>query len=429
MSLYELRHKDTVVAVVEFPRNDSTDPVIKEVVNKDYLPLCAQSESKKISKWWKRRAVPASRSDIKQLLRKYNIGTTHQLLLDNLGLSVIDSYWLCPKGKNLSWDSVSFFKNPFNEKIAVVREEDSSNPVEDNGVLPFQSFSPIASLGGELDKKWIKKNGQLYLVKGNMPGNSFQQSLNEVFASKLHKKQGFKNHVEYRLLKFENGSIGCISPCFTSENIEFIPAWEIFEKYGYSDKASYIEQYISNCAKEGINPEEHKQFINYQFLTDFIISNKDRHLSNFGILRDSNNLSGISAAPIFDSGNSMFYDGIAVINYRSLLDIKIYSLYSTERKTIEKLNDLSFVDFDKLPNAEDVKKLYSKDLSLTSFVSRIVDCYEFKKNFAFELQQGSRFSKLSTEITSYYTSLSIAEKEDLSLYWKNRNTKKVAKRY
>ena len=43
----------------------------------------------------------------------------------------------------------------------------------------------------------------MFLVKGNMPGNSFQQSLNEVFASSLHRKQKFDNHVEYKLIKLK----------------------------------------------------------------------------------------------------------------------------------------------------------------------------------------------------------------------------------
>ena len=47
--------------------------------------------------------------------------------------------------------------------------------------------------------------------------------------------------------------------------------------------------------------------MDYQIMTDFIITNVDRHRGNFGILRDANNLRFISPVPIFDSGNSMFF--------------------------------------------------------------------------------------------------------------------------
>ena len=43
-------------------------------------------------------------------------------------------------------------------------------------------------------------------------------------------------------------------------------------------------------------------------MTDYLFSNVDRHLNNIGILRDPNSLKFIDFAPIFDSGNSMFYN-------------------------------------------------------------------------------------------------------------------------
>lgn len=38
---------------------------------------------------------------------------------------------------------------------------------------------------------------------------------------------------------------------------------------------------------------------------DYIIMNEDRHLNNFGIIRDVNSLERISVAPIFDNGESL----------------------------------------------------------------------------------------------------------------------------
>ena len=173
------------------------------------------------------------------------------------------------------------------------------------------------------------------------------------------------------LVKLKNGSIGCISPCFTTDEIELVPAWEIFDKYGYAKNGSYIEQYVSHCAEEGVDKEECRKFLDYQFMIDFIMTNKDRHLSNFGLLRDSRTLECISPAPIFDSGNSMFYDGVAVVNYRSLLDVKIQSLYSTERKTMENVVDPYVVDLSRLPTADDIRSFYEKDPALSAFAARL----------------------------------------------------------
>ncbi len=41
------------------------------------------------------------------------------------------------------------------------------------------------------------------------------------------------------------------------------------------------------------------------YILDFLIMNEDRHLNNFGIIRDVNTLKWIECAPIFDNGQSL----------------------------------------------------------------------------------------------------------------------------
>jgi hypothetical protein len=41
---------------------------------------------------------------------------------------------------------------------------------------------------------------------------------------------------------------------------------------------------------------------------DFFIGNEDRHRGNFGILRNADTLDWVKIAPLFDNGNSLFYD-------------------------------------------------------------------------------------------------------------------------
>ena len=52
------------------------------------------------------------------------------------------------------------------------------------------------------------------------------------------------------------------------------------------------------------------------FILDFIIMNEDRHLNNFGIIRDVNTLKWLDVAPIFDNGmalNIEYYDNNEVM--------------------------------------------------------------------------------------------------------------------
>ena len=55
--------------------------------------------------------------------------------------------------------------------------------------------------------------------------------------------------------------------------------------------------------------------MDYQTLTDFVISNTDEHLVNFGVLRNADTMKLIGPAPIYDSGNSMFYNEDRLIPY------------------------------------------------------------------------------------------------------------------
>ena len=41
------------------------------------------------------------------------------------------------------------------------------------------------------------------------------------------------------------------------------------------------------------------------FILDYLLLNEDRHLNNFGIIRDVNTLKWIDLAPIFDNGQSL----------------------------------------------------------------------------------------------------------------------------
>ncbi len=112
------------------------------------------------------------------------------------------------------------------------------------------NFIPSASLKGDLKKKWIiDEQGARRLVKGNY-GKSCRQSLCEVLATEIHKRQGKFEYTPYSLIQISsNGNkvIGCECPNFTDINTEFIPAIEIINSEKKSSSLSYYDQYIQIC--------------------------------------------------------------------------------------------------------------------------------------------------------------------------------------
>ena len=74
---------------------------------------------------------------------------------------------------------------------------------------------------------------------------------------------------------------------------------------------------------------------------DYLIANTDRHLNNFGAIRNADTLEWIGMAPIFDSGTSLWCE--------QLIDHNPSKPFKTNHKQqIKLVTDFSWLDFTKL---------------------------------------------------------------------------------
>ncbi len=315
--------------------------------NPELLPPAGMKGPDMLRRWWQRRAVPITQGRIRFLLREMGLATPQEYLVKNLGLSLSDHYWIKPIESDVEWDDVNLFTNDFTD--ATVKD----------GVA--HGYSPSSSTQGDLQKFWIIDNGKRQLVKGNWGSNS-QNSLNEVFATLLHEKQGkqpFCAYAHYQTKKMAH--IHCICDCWTSAAIEFIPAIDVIESTKQKCAVSDYEHFINVCVQNGLTESHVRSFLEYQILTDFILTNTDRHLNNFGVLRDTNTLKFVSMAPLFDSGNSMFWDNPLLPEKSLLKDVEINSFYKTEAKMLEQVHDRTNVNLSKLPSVDELIGIYSQD--------------------------------------------------------------------
>lgn len=104
-----------------------------------------------------------------------------------------------------------------------------------------------------------------------------------------------------------------------------------------------------------------RPFLEYQILTDYVITNVDRHLNNFGVLRDTRTLQFVGMAPIFDFGDSMFRDNPGMPEYSDLSDIAVNSFRNTESQLLGYVHDASLIDISKLPSCDELKGIYAMD--------------------------------------------------------------------
>ncbi|MCD7854072.1 MAG: hypothetical protein LUG66_00440 [Clostridiales bacterium] len=375
-NVFCLMHKDDVAAVLSI---DSISGNIVKIAKKcapELLPLGGQKSPEELKKWWARRAVPIAQGNIKKLLMSADIPTTQNLLVRNLGLSLTDHYWIKPIDSGLTWKDVNLYENDFKDKIA---ELNFCNTIAD--LDEATSFYSGSSLQGELEKRWIiGGDGRRFLVKGNY-GNSSQQSGNEVIATLLHSKQKRFPYTEYKFctISSEYGSkIGCISQNFTDVNTEFIPAYEVINSVKKKNDVSDYEHFINVCEQNGLDSGYVRSFLEYQILTDFIITNTDRHYNNFGILRNSENLKFVDAAPIFDSGNSMFWNNPKMPLYNDLTNIKVSGFRGIEKDMLGYITSYENADLNLLPSNTEIEKILQYVNMAEEDISAIVLGYNKK---------------------------------------------------
>ncbi|MCI9077550.1 MAG: hypothetical protein HFH68_01330 [Lachnospiraceae bacterium] len=376
---YFIKHEDKKVAVINI---DDTDNIARiEISNNSdtlrYLPINVK-DKKGLSDWVKNRGIPVTRQDIKFDLKNKS---TFRYMMENLGLSLTDHYWLCPVNEDITWKQINLYKNDFKSAYSLDLCHDISGKT---------NFIPSASLKGDLKKKWIiDENGVRRLVKGNC-NDSCRQSISEVFATEIHKKQGKYNSTPYELIKISsNGKkiTGCQCPNFTSIDTEFIPAIDIVNSRKKPNDKSYYEFYIQICYEHGLNI---RYLMEYQILTDFVISNSDRHLNNFGILRNSKSLNWLQYAPIFDSGNSLFYKSGIIPMGKDLLELGVTSFSSQETGLLKYVRNRGIVDINKLPACDDLYTLLQKDKNTAQDTNEnIVKAYQMKIRYLEDFQNGA----------------------------------------
>ena len=246
--------------------------------------------------------------------------------------------------------------------------DEQADPVE----LPENAFSPSSSVQGELQKKWIIVDDKRCLVKGNHGSNS-QESLNEVVATLLHKKQARQPYVTYNTMRLDgNSQIYCICESFTSDDVELIPAIDVVDSKKKDNATSLYEHFIQVCSEHGLDEGITRPFLEYQIMTDFVLTNTDRHLNNFGVLRDTKTLKFIGMAPIFDSGNSMFWKNPRQPEYDDLVEISVNSFAKDEFRLLGYVKNPSQVDIAKLPHPDELYEIYEKDPLIPSLDSVIM---------------------------------------------------------
>lgn len=298
-----LMNKDVEVMTLEYDSISCSFIKIYNVSNMEYAPYIISRISndndallKRVSRWFLGRGIPSWRDRLDLLLHRLNIIAPNELLNKAFGLSLSDQYWLKPFDTNIKYDDINFFDNDFDysEFLEASLSKNSSTIINENSLK-----TPNNTTDGMLKKAWVIEDGIRYLLKSGYK-TEVLQPFNEVLASEICKRLGF-NHVTYTLDLYKN-TVVSKCPCFINKDIELVTAYQVVSDIWDFNVDSY-EKYISKLEEMGIN--DARREVENMFILDFLIMNEDRHLNNFGIIRDINTLKWVCVAPIFDNGQSL----------------------------------------------------------------------------------------------------------------------------
>lgn len=298
-----LMNKNTKVLEAEYNKKIASFTNIYNIENIDYAPIIIKNALKEnnnnnnitiLTEWFKGRGIPSWRDDLDLLLAKLNITTREELLDKAFGLSLSDQYWIKPYNSNVQYKDINFFEHDFNSadftNITFSNSNDYSTKVN--------LVSPNNTTDGRLKKTWIIENKERYLLKGGYK-NEVLEPFNEVLASMICDRLGIY-HTKYEIDVISNKVVSKCK-CFINSNTELITAHQILHNVCNKEKA--YEEYINILENHNIKNAREK--IEDMFILDYIIMNEDRHLNNFGIIRDVNTLEWLDVAPIFDNGESL----------------------------------------------------------------------------------------------------------------------------
>ncbi len=356
-----LMNKNTEVLVAEYNTVSKFFDRIIEVKNIDYAPYILKSFYIKddindtpfrtnLSEWFRGRGIPNWRDKLDLLLHRLDISAPTELLDKAFGLSLSDQYWLKPYDSNIKYDDINFFDNDFDytEFLAASLSKNSRIITSKESLK-----TPNNTTDGMLKKAWIIEDGTRYLLKSGYK-NEILQPFNEVLASMICDRLDF-NHVPYTLDVYKD-TVVSKCPCFITKDTELITAYQIRNDMKRHDNTDDYEEYIKKLEENGISNAREK--IENMYILDFLIMNEDRHLNNFGIIRDVNTLKWLDVAPIFDNGmalNIQSYDDEELIISgmgRLFYEVKPFDeiikvVHNIKRIDVSKLSDIP-EEFDKL---------------------------------------------------------------------------------
>lgn len=345
---YQLMHKQ--VPVLSFSLDSETSAILRigKIERPEHVPVGIPVRKGVVDRaalnaWWQGRAIPASRQGIHRALEEMSVPSTHALLEKCMGLSLSDQYWVRPADADLQWSQINFFEHPFSEDVGDILFGGASSGD------PINLMSPNNTSDGWLKKKWAIIDGKRCLVKGGS-GATQQEPYNEVFASLLMERLGVP-HASYRLMMQEDFPYSVCEDFITTDT-ELISAWYVMQTQKKENHVSIYQHYLNCCEALGIAGV--RDALDRMLVVDYLLVNEDRHQNNFGVIRNANTLVWEGAAPIYDSGTSLWFDTPTPMIRAEAPRVTSKPFKTSHEEQIKLVSSFDWIDWDALTDLDEL---------------------------------------------------------------------------
>ena len=252
-----------------------------------------------LNRFLESRRIPKGRVYLEEVLRPFGLAPTDTKGIIDLtrGVSVNDAYSVVPAGDDMKWETYNLFENDFDAILQVIAYTGSIP----EGVIGSGRPSDLTP-SGTFPKTWRKIDGKLVLYKAGSviaAPNYGKEPYAEALAWQVAQAGGF-HAVPYDLAEWQ-GKVCSTCALFNTEAVSFVP-------FDLCVPIDLLQLYDIERALEyfGSIGEEAAQKFRSMAVFDSVIANTDRHVGNFGVMRENSTGRLVGIAPIFDNNVSLF---------------------------------------------------------------------------------------------------------------------------
>ena len=237
-----------------------------------------------IKEFLEQRIVPKNRTFVKNILEANDLDFRDlKGVIDiSKGLSLTDCYWIVTDD-SLRFEDYNLFDNHFSSVLSLVAFTGYTSKIK--GI----ATSPEFTTDGVLPKAWRRINDEVFLYKGSTEylkaSNGGNEPYSEYYVFQIEKILGIKA-IPYDLEKWK-GMLASTCRLFTSKEYSYVPIYQ-------ASRCKDIVSVHDWCCEHGYEND----FAD-MILLDSLTFNWDRHLGNFGVMKDNSTGEYVSFAPQF----------------------------------------------------------------------------------------------------------------------------------